>query len=134
MPSGTETVLLAEDEAAVRTMIADGLRGLGYTVLEAANGDEALGVVCGYAGVVDVLLADVVMPHTGGCVLAERLRARYPALAVLLISGYLDCDTTQTMEQSLGAAFLQKPFTLATLARKVRHVIDRCSGTAAEEC
>jgi two-component system, cell cycle sensor histidine kinase and response regulator CckA len=133
MPSGTETVLLAEDEAAVRAMLADGLRGLGYTVLEAANGDEALGVVCGYEGVVDLLLADVVMPHTGGGVLAEWLRARYPALGVLLISGYLDCDAAQAMEHSLGAAFLRKPFTLATLARKVRNVLDRCSGAAAEE-
>ena len=89
-------------------------------------------MICGYEGVVDLLLADMVMPHTGGGVLAERLRARYPALAVLLISGYLDCNTAQAMEQSLGAAFLQKPFTLATLARKVRDVVDMRSGAAAE--
>jgi two-component system, cell cycle sensor histidine kinase and response regulator CckA len=133
MPLGTETVLLVEDEAGVRAVIAEGLRRLGYTLLEAANGDEALDVVCGYGGVIDLLLADVVMPHTGGGVLAERLRALCPALAVLLISGYLDCDAAQAMEHSLGAAFLQKPFTLAALARKIRDVLDMCSGAAAEE-
>jgi CheY-like chemotaxis protein len=124
MPTGSETVLLVEDEPAVRAMIAKALRALGYTVLEAASGDEALDVAHDYGGVIDLLLADVMMPHTGGRALAERLRALRPTIAVLLMSGYLDCEAAQAMERSLGATFLQKPFPPAVLARKIRDVLD----------
>jgi CheY-like chemotaxis protein len=124
MPWGTETVLLVEDEAAVRALLAEGLRRLGYIVLEAANGDEALGMAHECGAAIDVLLADLVMPHLGGEALAERLRALQPDMLVVFMSGYIDCNAARTLGHPLEATFLQKPFPLALLARKLRDVLD----------
>jgi signal transduction histidine kinase len=124
VPTGTETVLLVEDEAAVRVVIAEELRRLGYRVLEAANGDEALGVVHECDAAIDVLLADLVMPHLGGEALAERLRTSHPGMALMFMSGSIDCDTALSKGHRLGATFLQKPFPPAVLARKLRDVLD----------
>jgi two-component system cell cycle sensor histidine kinase/response regulator CckA len=124
MPLGTETVLLVEDERSVRDLIAGVLRALGYTVLEAGNGDEALGVAHECRAAIDVLLADLVMPHLGGEALAEQLYARYPDMALMFMSGYIDCDAAQMVGHHLGATFLQKPFPPAVLARKLRDVLD----------
>src|SRR5262249_7175098 len=90
LPTGTETVLVVEDEPAVRDLAARVLRTLGYTVLEATNGEEALHVARAYAGVIQLLLADVVMPQMGGKVLAARLAEVYSGVKVLFMSGYTD--------------------------------------------
>jgi signal transduction histidine kinase/CheY-like chemotaxis protein len=124
MPWGTETVLLVEDEATVRALLAEGLRRLGYIVLEAANGDEALGMAHECGAAIDIVLADLVMPYLGGEALAERLHALQPNMAVMFMSGYIDCDAAQAVGHRLGAIYLQKPFPLADLARKLRDVLD----------
>jgi two-component system, cell cycle sensor histidine kinase and response regulator CckA len=123
-PPGAEAVLVVEDEAAVRALTCQVLKGLGYAVLEAANGEEALRA-CGPGGRrVDLLVTDVVMPGLGGRQLAERLLALHPGLRVLYLSGYPDDAVVRhgILEQEVN--FLQKPFSPAALAQKVREVLD----------
>ncbi|MDB5306617.1 MAG: Blue-light-activated protein [Gemmataceae bacterium] len=127
-PRGTETVLLVEDEDAVRALIRHILRQAGYTVLEAAGGDEALRVAAGHAGTVHLLVTDVVMPGLGGRVAAERLTERHPGLRVLFVSGYTNDAVVRHGVLHDKVNFLQKPFTPAGLAQKVREVLDAPPG------
>ncbi|MBL6975945.1 MAG: PAS domain S-box protein [Deltaproteobacteria bacterium] len=122
---GTETILLAEDEGTVRGLARKVLEGLGYEVLEASNGLEALAVFEEDKARVDLLLTDVIMPEMNGRDLAERLRSERPDLPVLFISGYTDQETARSGIGVAGAAFLQKPFTPERLAQGVRSVLDR---------
>lgn len=125
LPSGTETVLLVEDESAVRRLAAHVLREQGYTVLEAPNGIEALRIVQEYSGQkIHLLLTDVVMPLMGGKELAEQLRARFPTMKVLFASGYSDEAIVGQEVLSSNTAFTQKPFSPVRLANDVREVLD----------
>jgi CheY-like chemotaxis protein len=127
LPRGLETVLLAEDEASVRALAARVLRAQGYTVLEAANGDEALALVLAREPVeatIDLVLTDVIMPQIGGRALADRLVALLPGVKVLYMSGYADEAIVHNGRLEPGIAFLHKPFSPAALARKVREVLD----------
>jgi PAS domain S-box-containing protein len=125
LPRGTETVLLVEDEAGVRVLVARMLANLGYTVLEAREGDEALGLAKAYAGPsIDLLLTDVVLPRRGGWALAESIAADFPHIKVLFTSGYAEQGIVQHGQIERSAAFLAKPFSVAALARKVRAVLD----------
>ena len=125
-PGGTETVLLVEDESSVRNVTACTLREQGYTVLEAENGEEALLVARGQgAKKIHLLLTDVVMPRMGGKVLAELLRAERPDTKVLFFSGYPGEAIVHHGVLDSGAPFLQKPFTPAGLAWKLRELLDR---------
>jgi CheY-like chemotaxis protein len=124
LPRGTETVLLAEDEGALRALARHVLEGCGYTVREAADGREALAAAAGHAGPIHLLVSDVVMPHLGGRELAERLTAARPGCKVLFLSGYTDDAVVHHGVRAAEFAFLQKPFTPAALARKVREVLD----------
>jgi PAS domain S-box-containing protein len=124
LPKGTETVLLAEDEVAVRKLTARVLRGQGYQVLEALNGDDALRVAADHEGAIDLLLTDMVMPQMGGSALAERFRELYPSTRVLFMSGYTDHSALHLGQLHPGVVLLQKPFTPTVLARKVRDILD----------
>jgi signal transduction histidine kinase len=120
-----ESVLVVEDESAVRELCTLILRELGYTVLEAADGQEAIRVLEAQGRkAVSLVLTDVVMPHVGGKELADWVAAHSPQSKLLFISGYADDDTGLDTMIERGAAFLQKPFTGAALARKVRDVLD----------
>jgi CheY-like chemotaxis protein len=123
-PRGAETILIVEDESAVRRMAARALAGQGYTILEAENGAEALAVLARTAGPVDLVLTDVVMPILNGRELGERLAADRPELRVLFMSGYTDDDVVRRGLLRPGVPFLQKPFMPADLSRKVRAVLD----------
>jgi CheY-like chemotaxis protein len=123
-PHGKETILLVEDEDMVRTFAVQALRRQGYTVLTASNGVEALGVAGEHEGRIDLLLTDVVMPQMGGGELAKRFAARYPDVKVLFMSGYTESGGAQASVPVSGIPFLQKPYTPATLARKVRQVLN----------
>jgi two-component system cell cycle sensor histidine kinase/response regulator CckA len=123
--SDHETILLVEDDASVRGLNARLLRAKGYTVIEASNGKEALGVADqGANGDIKLLLTDVIMPEMGGKELAQRFRATHPNTKVLFCSGYKQEAIDRGGELEPGFAFLQKPFTPGLLARKVREVLD----------
>jgi len=123
LPGGTETVLLAEDAESLRELNLELLQALGYWVLEAAHGVEALDKAAQYAESIHVLLTDVVMPGMGGKELAERLALLRPEMKVIYMSGYTDHAIIQQGILKPGTAFLQKPFTRETLAKKLREVL-----------
>lgn len=115
-----ETILLVEDEPAVRQLFAQALTRAGYAVYEARNGQEAVKLFDTHGEEIDMLLTDVRMPYMGGAELAHHLRGRRRTLKLLCISGYpghLDAD--------LAADFLAKPFSRDDLLKKVREVLDR---------
>jgi PAS domain S-box-containing protein len=120
---GTETILVAEDESAVRELAGEVLRKFGYTVLEAVDGEDALRIAADHGGVIDLLLTDVVMPGVNGQELAKRLTAQRPGLRVLYMSGYTDNVIAHNGILDPGTCFLQKPFTPLLLAEKVREVL-----------
>lgn len=122
--SGSGTILLVEDEAQVRSLVRKALEQSGYQVLEASNGQEALAKVAQYEVPLDLLITDVVMPVLGGRLLAEQLRAKWPDLKILFISGYAD-DLVLPQDVVLaGIAFMAKPFTPTNLAVRVRELLD----------
>ena len=124
---GSETVLLVEDEESVRQLVRETLESKGYKVLEADNGEAALQVASGCAGKIDMLITDVVMPGMSGRELSAQLCASYPQTKVLYLSGYTEDAIVHEGVLDPGTAFLQKPFTLQMLSRKVREVLgDRC--------
>jgi len=122
--AGTETVLLAEDDAMLRPLAKGLLERLGYQVLEAENAEQALAVAGGHQAPIHLLLADVVMPGASGRDLARRLGETRPTTKVLYVSGYTDDAIVQHGMLEPGLNFLQKPFTPDALARKVREVLD----------
>jgi len=122
-PNGTETILLAEDATAVRVAARQILERFGYTVLEAANGTDALSAAQNGA-TIDLLLTDVVMPEMSGRELVDRFAKLRPNTKVLFMSGYSDEAIVRHGVLRPGTAYLQKPFSPDTLARKVREVLD----------
>jgi signal transduction histidine kinase len=123
-PRGTEVVLIAEDDDAVRTLAARILERHGYTVLQARHGREALDQARHHPGQIDLLITDVVMPELGGRRLAESLAAQRPELRVLYMSGYTAGEIDRRGELDGGVALLQKPFAAQPLLLKVREVLD----------
>jgi PAS domain S-box-containing protein len=124
LPVGTETVLLAEDAAAVRAAARQILERCGYTVLEAPSGRDALNIALKRQLPIHLLLTDVIMPEMSGRELAEQFCELRPSAKVLYMSGYTDDAVVLHGILSAGIAYLQKPFSPATLARKVREVLD----------
>ena len=121
---GSETILLAEDEEAVRNLMRRVLEAHGYTLLVAADGQEALRLADGHKGPIHLLLTDIVMPNLGGRQLAERVVSARHATKVLYLSGYTDDAIVHHGVLEPGIAFLEKPFTPQGLARKVRELLD----------
>jgi PAS domain S-box-containing protein len=121
---GTETILLVEDEAAVRAVVREALAGQGYVVLEAFDGGQALQIAREHSGGIDLLITDMVMPRMGGSELAGKLGAARPGVKVLFMSGYADHAAVHNGTLSSGSNYLQKPFTLEALTRRVREILD----------
>jgi signal transduction histidine kinase len=122
--AGGETILLVEDAEAVRNVVRRALMKAGYTVLEAANGPQAIGVALEHANEIDLLLTDFVMPHMGGRELIDRLHQLGLRPRILIMSGYIDDAILRGGGFPAGAAFIEKPFTAERIGRKVREVLD----------
>jgi len=132
-PSGTETILLVEDEEIVRVLLRKTLEKSGYNVLEARHGEEGVQI----AGQIDVpihlLVTDIVMPRMGGPELARRLTSSHPEMRVLFMSGYAGGTSGHDPELVKGAVLLQKPFSPEVLVRKVRELLEQGrAGTAVD--
>jgi two-component system cell cycle sensor histidine kinase/response regulator CckA len=121
---GRETLLLVEDEASVRQASRQFLARSGYTVLEAIDGEDALRVSREHAGPIQLIITDVVMPRMGGPRLAERLAEERPDAKVLFVSGYAESTVLNHGKIDVTTRFLQKPFSLNDLAKKVREVLE----------
>ena len=121
---GNETILLVEDEDAVRKVIALALKNLGYLVLQASSGDAALEAVARHGSAIDLVVSDVIMPGMSGPRLAEILQARQPGLRFLLLSGYADDAIVGRGSLPAEVGFLQKPFTPTALTRKIRELLE----------
>jgi PAS domain S-box-containing protein len=124
-PSGTETILLVEDEEMVRMLLREALETNGYKVLEACQGDEALQIGERTKERIQMLVTDVIMPEMGGVELARRLTPSHPEMRVLFISGHTDRAFSHDTGAPKNAAFLQKPFTPDVLVRKVSELLER---------
>lgn len=124
-PRGTETILLVEDEDAVRTLTRHVLAGCGYKVLEASDGEAAVRIARSHhAGTIHLLITDVVMPGLGGRAVAESVEQQHPKVQILFVSGYTDDAVVRHGVLSESANFLQKPFSPIALAVKVREVLE----------
>ena len=124
-PRGGETLLVAEDEGALREATCDYLRSLGYTVFAASSGQQALSLAGQYEGHINLLITDLVMPGMSGRELAQTLGSLRPDLKTIYMSGYSSDAVLRHGIQEQGATFLQKPFSLGTLARIVRDALGR---------
>ncbi|HEY8240513.1 MAG TPA: ATP-binding protein, partial [Kiritimatiellia bacterium] len=124
VPRGTENILVVEDESTVRRLTRRNLEALGYSVLEARHGEDALRVYQTNAGSIHLVLTDVVMPCMGGPELVERLRALNPKVKVLYMSGFTEDVMLDRVHVEHAASLILKPFTLETLSHSIRQALD----------
>ena len=127
---GTGTILLVEDEAALRLLTAAALRAFGYTVIEAENGADAIVLAEAHSGQIDIVVADVVMPQMGGPEFVSKLRAKRKDFAVIFISGYSQTSSFAHPEVGSGTVLLNKPFSVQTLAARIQELLHRHSQSA----
>jgi CheY-like chemotaxis protein len=120
---GSETILVVEDEEALLEAVGDYLVTLGYNVLRAANGVEAVELLSRHESALELVVTDVVMPKMSGPEMASRLTSLHPGLKVIYVSGYTDNMITQRGVMESGVQFLQKPFPLRVLAGRIREVL-----------
>ena len=123
--TGSETILIVEDDDALRNLVREILMRQGYRILEAENGIEALRVSDEHEGQIHLMITDVVMPKMGGRELEERLRPLRPEMKVVYMSGYTDNAIVHHGVLRPGIEFLQKPLRSESLKRKVREVLDQ---------
>jgi CheY-like chemotaxis protein len=122
LSGGNETILLVEDEPALRKVTASILQSAGYTVLEAENPSQAIEFVKTFPGAIHLLVTDIVMPNMNGVELSKQLNASRPNLKVMFISGYGGDQLARQLALSPQAVLVEKPFSRQTLLRKV-HVL-----------
>lgn len=125
---GTKTVLVVEDEPALVSIYQRALERRGYNVLTANCGEEALEILDGRDGAVDLLLSDIVMPRMGGRELVWRLQQTHPSIRIILASGYADQDGALQMMEDLGVVYIAKPVDLHVLLDLVRDTIGDAEG------
>jgi two-component system, cell cycle sensor histidine kinase and response regulator CckA len=121
---GSETILLAEDDASVRHMLVRTLRQNGYTVLEASNGKDAIGIIEQRGDQIQLIITDIVMPELGGRGLADYVNLVRPQTRIIFMSGYTDDVIIRHGELDPGMVFLQKPITLESFLQKIRYVLE----------
>jgi len=124
-PTGDATILLVEDEPPLQGLVTESLKRLGYTVLQAANGVEALAVADHHAGRIDIAITDVVMPRMGGPELVGKLREKRPDIAVIFMSGYTSATALENAKIGSDAVLLNKPFSTDLLAQRIREIREK---------
>jgi len=124
VPSGTETILLVEDEDSLREVTREYLSNKGYTVLVASEADSAMEIAGRCDKPIDLLLTDVILPGSSGVQLAQRLAPRHSRMRVLYVSGYTADAIVHHVGHDPNFAFLSKPFSLPALTRKIRSILD----------
>ena len=124
LPQGTETILLVDDDPGIRSLVIATLRPLGYSIVEAGSGKEALQVAANETGPIDLLLTDVIMPGISGLLLAERLAPSRPDMQVVYMSGYTDNAVADKGILLPGIHFINKPLVPTALARRLRAILD----------
>ena len=122
---GNETILLCEDEEAVRRLASTILARSGYRVIEAENGEQALRLAAGHEGPIHLLITDVLMPEMKGDLLAATIQKDQPQTQVLFMSGYASDVLNHEDVAQNGSEFLQKPFKPEVLLRRVREILDK---------
>ena len=122
--SGTETILMVEDEEGVRSLVRLALESSGYTVLEMKDGESAVAMCADYSGPIHLLLTDVVMPQMSGRSIAGKISLLRPGIKVLYMSGYTDDAVLHHGVLSRDMPFIQKPFSPVALRKKIREVLD----------
>ncbi len=131
-PTGTGTILLAEDEAPLRVLAAESLKRLGYTVLQAGNGLEALAIADHHPGPIDIVVTDIVMPRMGGAELVEKLKQKRDDFAVIFMSGYTEVAALENTRIGSDAILLNKPFSTEVLAHKITEALLRTGNTTSQ--
>ena len=121
---GSETVLFVEDEDSLRDVVVNVLADLGYRILSATNGNEAITLAGNYTGVINLLVADVVMPEMSGPEVAEKILQLRPGLQVIFVSGFPKGKLEKFSELHEEMVLVEKPFTMKTLTAKMREVLD----------
>jgi nitrogen-specific signal transduction histidine kinase/CheY-like chemotaxis protein len=125
---GSETILLVEDETGVRELASDFLKSAGYTVLEAKEGADAIGIVAEHQGEIQLLLTDMVMPRMSGSELAKSLRIARPGLRVIYMTGYAEFSAENGEPAGAETSILQKPFSRSVLLERVQEAFHRVAG------
>src|SRR5205823_6661172 len=128
-PRGEGTILLVEDESALRVLAAESLRKLGYTVIAASNGIEALAAADQSAAKIDIVITDIVMPAMGGPELVKKLREAKKEFAVIFMSGYTDPAVLENPKIGADAILLKKPFSTEAFARSISEAQRRSRDT-----
>jgi CheY-like chemotaxis protein len=131
-PKGDGTILLIEDEPALRVLAAESLKRLGYSVLQAGNGLEALAVADQHAGKIHIVITDIVMPRMGGPELVERLRQKRDDFAVIFMSGYTEAAVLENAKIGSDAILLNKPFSTELLAQRISELQNKASSDTAK--
>ena len=125
---GNETVLLAENEASIRQLIEHVLRRAGYTVLPAADGEEAVAIFLARPGEIDLVISDMIMPHKTGQMVYHEVREIRPDIPFIFTSGYNANGLSREIESARKSAFIQKPFDVSSLLRVIRQLLDERDG------
>ena len=130
---GTETILLVDDEESLRTVVTQFLsQELGYNLLSAGSAEEALDLVESYSGNIDLLLTDILLPGMSGSELAEKMLSSHPGVRIMYISGYADQNLESYGISASKITLLQKPFSIKSLAAKLREMLDKDEDESAD--
>jgi DNA-binding response OmpR family regulator len=127
-PTGTETILVVEDEQIVRELVSGILKSGGYTVIEAGDGTTAEGAAAAHAGEIHLMVTDIMLPDTDGISLYKKISGARPVMRSLYMSGYTPDLVKHTLLVENDSIFIQKPFSLSDFSRKVRAVLDQGAG------
>ena len=124
LPRGTETILIVDDQETVWDFLIEALQNLGYSVLLAENGEDAVSIYRENPNQIDLVLLDMIMPKQGGHATFYQLKAIDPDVRVLLSSGYVSADSLKDLLDNGAAGFLEKPHRISALTRKIREILD----------